>query len=682
MSAPIFYPEKFRDDSMKGRQKALLVIALFASFFLTMAAYYPGLSGGFMFDDLTNIVDNKRLQIDSVNVDTIRQAAFSVDSGTLKRPIAMLTFWANYYAAGLDPFYFKLINVLIHVLNGALLFWLTVRLLSAYSERHKTSLSAVRTRWISLAVTAAWLFNPMNLTDVLYVVQRMNSLSATFTLAGLLCYVQGRERLDAGRRGFALIASGLVGFGLLAVLSKETGALLPMYMLAIEATIFGFRSPAPGVVRRVRLLFLIVVVLPALLVVGYLATHPDWITNQYRVRSFTLFERVLTEARVLWLYLGWILVPNLRQLGLFHDDIAVSHGLLHPATTVVAIVALACAIAAAFYWLRRAPLLSFAVIWYLVGHSIESSFIGLELVFEHRNYLPMYGPLLGLTYAVLRPSPAVALRARQVAVAGWIGLLACVTTLRASEWRTGDLMRMYQVEHHPNSARANFEAGYALGNRMLGNPLIQVLFYDKAKSYFEKAIQLDPNRFPPMFAMVLLNQSTGHQIDQHLLHKLATRLRDAPLNITVVGQFQSLNGWLEKGIVKLSKDQVVALYEQALGNPSASHATRALLLSQLSAYYANTAGDLQGAVATAIAATKEDPSQPVHHISLADLAIRLGNYHLAAAQLARASALDHLGRLTLRIAHFRKLLTQAKEGDGRGPLQRRVAKDTAEGPVR
>src|SRR5262245_41606476 len=90
----------------------LLLLALGA------AVYSPGLRGGFIFDDWPNIVQNTRLQADQLDLESVRAAAFSADSGMLKRPVSMLTFWANYYTSGLDPFYFKLTNLLIHLFNG------------------------------------------------------------------------------------------------------------------------------------------------------------------------------------------------------------------------------------------------------------------------------------------------------------------------------------------------------------------------------------------------------------------------------------------------------------------------------------------------------------------------------------------------------------------------------------
>jgi hypothetical protein len=57
-------------------------------------------------------------------------------------------------------------------------------------------------------------------------------------------------------------------------------------------------------------------------------------------------------------------------------------------------------------WRKRFPIVAFAVLWFLVGHSLESTVFPLEIIHEHRNYLPALGPLLALTYLLLFALPS------------------------------------------------------------------------------------------------------------------------------------------------------------------------------------------------------------------------------------------------------------------------------------
>src|SRR5690606_22250451 len=160
------------------------------------------LGGDFIFDDWSNILQNERLQVDHVSSEAIWQAALSGDSGPLKRPVSMLSFWANYYTTGLNPFFFKVTNLLIHLGNVLALFMLAGLLLRAPALRATAAIEPVS---VALIVATIWLVHPLNLTAVLYIVQRMTSLSATFVILALVCYVVGRHRLLEGKKGFPLI---------------------------------------------------------------------------------------------------------------------------------------------------------------------------------------------------------------------------------------------------------------------------------------------------------------------------------------------------------------------------------------------------------------------------------------------------------------------------------------------
>lgn len=639
----------------------LSAVSLVLAFLLCVAAYYPGLHGNFTFDDFSNIVQNHRLQVDTVSLDGLRQAALSADSGTLKRPVSMLSFWLNYYLSGLDPFYFKLTNLLIHLVNGLGLYCLATLLLAARKAPGSHDAEQDNIRFVAVAAAAIWLVHPLNLTGVLYVVQRMASLAATFMIFGLICYVLGRRRLARGEAGFPLILLGLFGFGALAVLSKENGALLPLYMGVIEFTVFRFAGLAPAARKRLELFFALTLAVPAVLAAAYVASHPQWLASQYQVRDFTMTERLMTEARVLCLYLRWLVIPTPSDLGLFHDDIVVSRGLLDPVTTLLSVVAILSACTAAVTLRKRVPWLTFAVFWFLGGHVLESSFIGLGLVFEHRNYLPIFGPVLAGVYAL-----AWALRNARPAVryslpAVLTLVMAAVTADRAADWSSTDTLAASLVRHHPDSALANYEAGMALGARALKNPAAAPHYYGQIKAYFERSSALAPKSVNGLFDILLLDASNSRPVDERVLERLSSRLASAPLSYTIIGSFRSLDDWVTKGAVSLPSDQVVHLFEAAIGNPTTGPQTKGALMSILSAYYFNVDKDVQDAVGMAIAATKEDPSEPVNHLSLASIALQLGNYELAANELEAVKRNDPLGRFTLRSESLAQALKHAQE---------------------
>ncbi|MGC2165752.1 MAG: hypothetical protein WA632_07040, partial [Gallionella sp.] len=216
---------------------------------LTILVYLPGLHGAFVFDDTANIIRNAQVEISHLDIASLKSAAASGRSGPLLRPLSMMSFALNYHATGMDPYYFKLTNLAIHLCNGMGIFVLSWLLLNFYGKRFGHAIAAAYVPWIALTVSAAWLLHPLNLTSVLYVVQRMTSLSALFTIWGLVLFLWGRIRLYAGTSGWALILVSLVLFTPLAAFSKETGLLLPLFMLVAEVTLFRFKTEKAGVRR-------------------------------------------------------------------------------------------------------------------------------------------------------------------------------------------------------------------------------------------------------------------------------------------------------------------------------------------------------------------------------------------------------------------------------------------------
>ena len=118
----------------------------------------------------------------------------------------------------------------------------------------------------------------------------------------------------------------------------------------------------------------------------------------YQKRVFTLEQRLLTEPRVIWFYLSLLFYPIPSRLSLVHD-FAISQSLLEPVTTLISVLAIVALLLGATVYARRWPLIAFCVIFFFLNHLIESTILPLELVFEHRNYIPSM--LLFLPLAIL-----------------------------------------------------------------------------------------------------------------------------------------------------------------------------------------------------------------------------------------------------------------------------------------
>lgn len=422
---------------------------------LTAAVYFPGLKGAFLLDDGQNL----RFLQDIVSPFSFDQLIPVFNAGiatSLGRPISTLSFALQYASWPSDAGSFKYVNVMIHLLCGCMLYWFGLR---------AAILAGLKSPYfLALAATTLWLLHPLQVSTVLYVVQRMTELSALFTIMGLLLYVGGRKLALDGRNvaGYFWMSVGVVLGGVLATLSKETGVLLPLYVAVLEGTLF-LRLPRPP---RWNVWALGFIVLPLMLVLLAFTFKIDVLLGGYAQRDFSLGERLLTQARVLLDYAGKIVLPRPHVFGLFFDDYPVSRGWLAPPATLPAVISLATLAVSAFVLRWRAPVYSFAVLWFFAGHLIESTAIPLELYFEHRNYLPMAGPLFALIYygrlGGERLSSPV-LRKALIFLAMLMGaLLALMTWQESRLWGQPLLQAAVWAGEKPDSRRAQEQYGEML----------------------------------------------------------------------------------------------------------------------------------------------------------------------------------------------------------------------------
>lgn len=614
-----------------------LAVALVATFLV----YRPGLSGPFLFDDGPNIIRNDRLAVHELSPAALKQAAFSGHSGPLLRPLSMMSFVLNSYATGLDPYYFKLTNLAIHLVNGLGVFVLSWLLLGFYRKRFAPDLSIAHARWISVAVAAAWLLHPFNLTSVLYVVQRMNSLSALFSIWGLALFLWGRTRLYDGRNGWLAMLAALLLLTSMAALSKENGVLLPLLMLVAEVTLFGFYTEQPSARRFLITLYALSVAIPAAIALGYLAMHSQWLLAGYKTRDFTLTERVMTEARVMWFYIWQILLPSTAQMGLYHDDIAISRGWFQPFSTALAIAGVIGLLALSFVARKKAPIVAFGVLFFLAGHSLESTIWPLEIAHEHRNYLPMYGILLMLFYYVLYPLKYVNyLRLRQTFAVLLIGLFAFNTFARASKWANQYDLFQAEVDHHPGSALAQGEMGAVYSSRLFSDPFSIESNYIAARGHFETAVRLDKNDTKPLFALIMLNANMGEAAEQVWLQELTHRLEAAPYAAVTSDKLNALTECQLEGYCKLANSEFEGLLRAALRNPTLSGVNRAKVLDALSSYTIKVLRDNDAALGIMRQMVQAAPREAAFRFALVEFLAALGRIDEAKEQLAIVKKMD------------------------------------------
>jgi protein O-mannosyl-transferase len=359
-----------------GKKYAFIFISLLI---ISLAIYSNSFYGEWHFDDYANIVDNEHIQIKSFSWPEIKHCMFGVYQDRLTRPLSYFSFALNYKFGGMDVFWFHVVNFIIHYLAAVFLFLFIYNTLKLPLLREKYSLIAYP---VALLSTFFWAFNPIHVTSVTYVVQRMASMAALFYIMSMYFYLKGRTGKTLTYTIYFFILSLIAGFA--AVLTKENAAMLPVSVLLFDL-FFIQGATKENIKKYSKILFFPVVLI---LIIGLIYT--GGLSNAlggYEIRDFSMIQRLLTEPRVILFYLSLLFYPIISRLTLLYD-IDISRSLFQPWTTIPSILLILFIISFAFYIARKRSLISFCIIFYFLNHLIEGSIFNLELIYEHRNYLP------------------------------------------------------------------------------------------------------------------------------------------------------------------------------------------------------------------------------------------------------------------------------------------------------
>jgi tetratricopeptide (TPR) repeat protein len=465
-------PDSSKSQSTKGILNFTLKTSLAGlTVFLVFLIYSSNLEGPFVFDDGSNIKSNPAIRLTQLSWSGLKDAAFK--SPLPNRPLAYISFALNYYFHSYHPVGFRLVNILIHMSAGGFLFLFikTTLGLPALQSRFGNS------RWLPYIAVLIWLIHPLHIQSVTYIVQRMNSMASMFYILAMLCYT--RARLTQSPTIKWLLAAACLVSGILALGTKETAATLPCFILLYEW--FFFQDLSREWLKR-HLPFLIGVFI---LLIGvsliYLDGHPfERILSRYELLNFTLTQRVVTEFRVVILYLSLLIYPHPNRLNLDYD-FPISHSLIDPITTLAALMVIVGLIGIACLLAKKDRLISFCLLWYFGNLVIESSLIGLELVFEHRTYLPSM--LISLMVTVLADRVVRSKYLKIATICAITMVFSAWTYERNMIWSTAVTLWGDTVRKSPQKVRPH---------NNLGNALKSQGKIEEAIVHFNQALQINP----------------------------------------------------------------------------------------------------------------------------------------------------------------------------------------------
>ena len=458
--------------------------------------YFWSLRGSFVMDDDHVIVHN------SITRHLNLKSLFDYDRS---RFITNLSFSINYLLSGLSPLTYRLVNVLIHIVNSFLVFLLSKHLLNFVRRKD----SAQKQKWFAAAVSILFLIHPLQTQAVNYIVQRSTLLCAFFYLAALIAYIKVRHQFSLRALGIFIVCVAA------ALYSKQTSVTLPCAFVLIDIFFIKGNKKVfyalmcallPVMIFQVNFHFYI------LQAVVY-AEHAD--------SYLAPVNCLLTQIKVLATYLKLFLVPVGQN---FDYDFQVSNSFLDWNVLLPFFLILAL-LTSATVLLKKSKNILFGILFFFLVLIPESSVISLpDVIFEHRTYLGVFGLAFAFIAAFVNLIRNIRVQIIGLAV---IAFIFCGFTLHRN-WIWGDSSRLMEdtVRKSPKKPRA-------LNN--LGVIYLQSNQLDRALYKFEAALAVNPRYVEALqnLAETYWLKGEREQAKQYAEHAIKLEPRFASPHITL-----------------------------------------------------------------------------------------------------------------------------------------------------
>ncbi len=447
--------------------------------------YANSFESTFHLDDINNIRDNPSIR----NLSNIQ----GMWQFSQTRFLALYSFAWNYHYGQLDVGGYHVVNLIIHLINAILVYWLSFLIFSTPVLKDKFLLKDKTI--LSLVVAFLFVSHPLATQSVTYIVQRMTSMSAMFYFLGLVLYLLSRFTDKGKAKTRLLIGCGISA--LLACLTKENAFTFPFAIVLLE--VFFLQTRPNAISFKDRRVLLIGAALVSLIALGFFSysdyvLNPEYEDQNQGDNNITSWRYLLTQFSVILKYIQLLILP-VNQVFDYNYKLVTSF--LDPRAWI-SFIALLGLIGLAIVTFKKHRIISFGIFWFFLTIAIESSIIPLQdLIFEHRTYLPSFGFFLIFVYVVYW------LTWKNIKTIG-ISILALVivvnsvlTYLRNNVWKDEITLSTDSIKKSPGKGRP-------YNNR--GDALVDEKRFEEALLDFDKAIELLPK-----YAMAYYNRGNLYQ---------------------------------------------------------------------------------------------------------------------------------------------------------------------------
>jgi hypothetical protein len=464
----------------------------------------------------------------------------------------MTSFVVNHWVTGeLNNYDLKLTNLVIHIINGLLIFILCRLLMQQTTLGNKTGA-------VSFLIALFWLLSPVNTGTTFYIIQRAVLLSTLFSLLSLISYVASRAELNYSRlkKNILLICSIL--FWAAGIYSKENAVILPLYILVIEFCFFcDLKKYLVNFSKKNKIIFGSLLSVASIFVFYVLAIR-GWFN--YDDRTFSLTDRLYTQPVAVLTYIQQSLAPLHVDTGLYRDDFTVYSSLADPVPFLSFLFfCFLFGIGIVLFNKEKFRFLAAGIFIFFSAHIIESTIFPLEIFFLHRNYFPSFGLFLFLV-----PSTSLLFSKYDInkkllySVMIFYALFFTEHNIRQSEvYSSYDSILLNAYTRHPDSMRANLEmAGRLIAQNDLKTSLL--INYNFLQNNPEKSLPAIIQRFflycehgtaVPETEYSLLNRELylnhPHSVSSSLLNLTESYIKNNCMQVNLRRIFRVFSNWID-----------------------------------------------------------------------------------------------------------------------------------------
>lgn len=432
-------------------------------FLLTLTAYIPALRSGFVWDDDKYVVENHTLR----DLDGLQDIWLKPEATPQYYPLVHTVFWLEYHLWGLKPLGYHLLNILLHVLNATLVFYILKRL-------------SIPGAWLAALIFA---LHPVHVESVAWVTELKNLLSGAFYLSALMVYLSFDDptgRNTRGKFGFYILSFFLF---VCALLSKTVTATLPLAILLL----LWWKRPRLSSGDILPLVPMLAVGAGMGLMTAWMETHHVMASGEEW--SLTLAQRLIIAGKALWFYAGKLIWPSNLTFIYPRWDIQGAGFLqyLYPASFAILIIVLyflknktgkGPLAAVAFFAISLIPALGFFDVF-----PFRYSFVA-----DHFQYLASLGIIAGIVAVLASKRKFFLGYLRPAAAIGGLlltGTLWALTFRQSSAYRDAETLWQDTVVKNP-------ACWMAYNN--LGHLYLQKNDRDRAEEFFRRAVAIDPGK--------------------------------------------------------------------------------------------------------------------------------------------------------------------------------------------